>query len=138
MRMMVRKPGRLRFPLIAIVIALVGGCSDARPAVPDRLAVPMKPFSGFVDTVAGRSTLKGIEVFETEACPWIEDHVLLVFSTDASVDASGPALISKDLRIAVGKNFWSGPLVRLQGGFECGGKHWTQAAQLPGALRSLG
>lgn len=103
-----------------------------------RLAVPIKPFSGFVETVAVRSTLKGIEVFETEACPWIEDRVLLVFSTDASVDASGPVLISKDHRIAVGDDFESAPLVRLPGGFDCGGKHWTQAAQLPGAPLPVG
>lgn len=136
--MMVRKLGRLRFPLIAMVIALLGGCSDARPASGARLAVPQKKFSGFVETVAVRSTLKGIEVFETEACPWIEDHVLLVFSKDASVDASGPVLISKDHRIAVGDDFESAPLVRLQGGFECGGKHWTQAAHLPEAPQSVG
>ena len=103
-----------------------------------RLTVPHQDFSGFVDTVALRSTLKGIDVFDTEACPWIENHVLLVFSTDASVDASGPVLISKDLRIAVGGYFASGPLVPLQGGFVCGGKHWGQAAQLPTAPKSWG
>jgi len=130
---MVRMAGRLQFPLIAIVIALVGGCSVAHPASGAHLAVPQKEFSGSFDTVAHRSTLKGIEIFETEACPWIEDHVLLVFSTDASVEALGPVLVSSDHRIAVGDDFESAPLVRLQGGFECGGKHWAQAAQLPEA-----
>lgn len=123
---------RLGLAAAGIVVVSTGGCSTAG------LTVPHRDFSGFAETVAVRSTLEGIEVFETEACPWIEDHVLLVLSTEASVDADGHTLVSKGDRIAVGDNFETAPPVPLKGGYNCGGRHWDKAVHLPSAPLAVG
>lgn len=116
-----------------------GGEAQASSTAPaSELTVPYQPFSGGVEAAAARSTLKGIDVAGASACPWIGDHVLLVFSTDAYVDAAGPALVSKGQRIGVGDAFESAPMVTLPGGFDCGGRHWDQAVHVPSAPTATG
>lgn len=130
---------RLRWAATVVVVTLVAGCSAARPTTAaTELKVPHREFSGYVDTVAVRSTLEGIEVSGRDACPWVEDLVLLVFTTDASVDPSGRVLISYDHRIAIGDEFETAPQVKLASGYECGGKHWDHAVQLPGPPKPVG
>lgn len=123
---------RLGWVVVGIMVVLAAGCSTTS------LTVPHRGFSGSVEALAVRSTLGGIEVFENEACPWIKDHVLLVVSTEASVDPDGPTLVSKGARIAVGDSFETAPPVPLEGGYNCGGRHWDQAVHLPSAPSALG
>lgn len=123
---------KLRGVAAFAAVALIASCSASN------LTVPSQGYYGDVDAVSVRSTLAGIEVVDDEACPWIGDHVLLVVSKDASVDPSGPVLLSGGTRIGVGDAFESGPLMELKDGFDCGGKHWDNAVQLPSAPLLVG
>jgi hypothetical protein len=87
--------------------------------------------SGGVEDKAVRSTLLGIDLAQGEACPWIDDRVLLVFSNQARVDPDGPVLLAEGQRIAIGDSFETAPPIELDGGFDCGGNRWERAVQLP-------
>ena len=128
---MTTKTAASRLAIVLVAAIPLAGCEGGH------LSVPQKPFSGYSDAVSVRSTLKGIETLDAEACPWIGDHILLVLSTDAYVDSSGPTLVSDSRQIAIGDVFETAPLVPMPEGFDCGGKRWPRAVQLPSAPRPI-
>ena len=95
--------------------------------------MPFLDFSGVMEDVAWRTTLAGIDVHDDEACPWIDERVLLVFSTYVYVDPSGPVLVTDGREIAVGDEFETNPLIELEGSFTCAGERWPDAVQLSDA-----
>ncbi|MDO5503713.1 MAG: hypothetical protein Q4G67_11115 [Actinomycetia bacterium] len=92
--------------------------------------MPFLPFEGGTELMAVSSRLAGIELGRTEACPWIEDRVLVVLSTPAHVDPADRELVVGDDRIAIGDTFETTPLIELDGGFTCNGERWPMAVQL--------
>jgi len=132
--------GAVTFVLAAWMLSGCGS-SDPKaegPSTEGTLAVPFLSFAGDIEDVAVPSRLAGIEIGTSEACPWIEDRVLLVLSTPAHVDPSVPVLVAGEHRFAIGDSFESNPLIELDGGFTCDGEQWPKAVQLAAAPTPIG
>lgn len=115
----------------AVVLAVtVTGCTGDR-----RLPIPHTTGDVSSDAVAVVHTVAGIHVGEKEACPWIDDRVLVVLSADGFVEREGPVLVSGDLRLGPGDRFEAGPAQPLDGGRDCGGQRWNQAVVIVGSLQ---
>lgn len=114
---------------IAVLVLSVAGCVGGQ-----RLPVPQTTGEVSSDAVAVVHTLAGIVVGEGEACPWMDDRVLIVLAADAFVERQGPTLVSGDLRVRPGDRFESGPAQPQDGGFDCAGERWNQAVIIVGSL----
>jgi hypothetical protein len=98
--------------------------------------VPVLPVSDLMITAAAiRTSLMEVEIADGEACPVGNQEGaaegLLVLAPGSSASSNPPAIIIGGVEIHPGDAFTSPDLIPVENGFDCGGKHWDIAYQVP-------
>lgn len=115
---------RRRMRVIAFVAALgLTGCSTA-------LEAPRLDPEQEWNLAAVSSTLERIDVDEEQVCPVIEPETLIVFSEKATSSDNGATLEVSGVTLEPGSRFETSDLNELDGGYDCGGRHYDKAVHV--------
>ncbi|OKL50280.1 hypothetical protein [Boudabousia marimammalium] len=97
------------------------------PTAMETIPAPTEaPDTGGIPLPLLTSTLTKIHIGNQQACPLQQDGKLVVFSEPAVADSQGTYLLvgEQPVKIMVGEDFNSGWIREIEGGYDCGGKHF--------------
>ena len=80
--------------------------------------------------IAIPSTIQRLDVGNGQVCPIIDPETLIVFSDRASSSDNGTTLDVDNVTLKVGSTFQTSDLDPIEGGYDCGGKHYDSAVHV--------
>lgn len=121
-----RATGLLAASLVVLASVSLAGCGRTDTT----LDAPYEKPPNSVYAMAQSYTIDRIEVGDDEVCPLDGAGNLIVFSEVAKGDRAGTMLLVGDVAVSVGEEF-SGYYSRaIEGGRDCGGKHYDSALHI--------